>query len=146
MVRERFAPSPTGYLHLGHAYSAAVIWKSICSTAGQFLLRIEDIDTERCRTEFERAIYEDLAWLGISWTAPAMRQSERLPAYAAAMEKLIDLGICYPCRCSRKDIRQSFERSAGKSPRSIAEPKRYLSRNLPRTPHSGKNGRGCDSH
>ena len=108
MVRERFAPSPTGYLHLGHAYSAALAWRSARFRDGQFLLRIEDIDVERCRAEFEQAIYEDLAWLGISWACPVMRQSERSSAYAAALEKLIDLGICYPCGCSRKDILQSL--------------------------------------
>ncbi|MDE0305541.1 MAG: tRNA glutamyl-Q(34) synthetase GluQRS [Albidovulum sp.] len=120
MIRERFAPSPTGYLHLGHAYSAAIAWRSARSGAGQFLLRIENIDVERCRAEFERAIYEDLAWLGFSWASPVMRQSERSSAYAAALEKLIDLGICYPCGCSRKDIRQSLsapqENRPGKSP------------------------------
>ena len=120
MVRERFAPSPTGYLHLGHAYSAAVVWKSACSGEGQFLLRIEDIDSERCRTEYEQAIYEDLAWLGMSWQTPVMRQSERMPAYAAALQSLIDLGICYPCRCSRKDISRSL--GAPQESRTIASP------------------------
>ncbi len=108
MIRERFAPSPTGFLHLGHAYSAAVAWTSASARGGRFLLRIEDIDSERCRTEFEQAIYEDLRWLGIKWRPPVVRQSERLPAYALALQQLIDLGICYPCRCSRKDIRQSL--------------------------------------
>ncbi len=98
MIVTRFAPSPTGYLHLGHAYAALF--------AGQrgerFLLRIEDIDTGRARPEFEAAIYEDLAWLGLAWETPVLRQSERRAAYEAALAQLED--VTYRCTCTRKDI------------------------------------------
>lgn len=104
--RTRFAPSPTGFLHLGHAYAALVA--ATRASPGAFLLRIEDIDTARCRQEFEAAIYEDLAWLGLDWQRPVMRQSDRRAAYEAALTRLISLGICYPCRCSRGDIRAAL--------------------------------------
>ena len=101
--RTRFAPSPTGLLHLGHAYAALVAASR--ASPGEFLLRIEDIDAARCRPEFEMAIHEDLAWLGLDWQRPVLRQSERRAAYGAALNQLISLGVCYPCRCSRGDIR-----------------------------------------
>lgn len=100
----RFAPSPTGLLHLGHAFSALTAWDMAQATGGQFLLRIEDIDGPRCRPEFEQALYDDLAWLGITWEAPVMRQSERLEAYAAALDALWARGLLYPCTCTRRDI------------------------------------------
>lgn len=100
----RFAPSPTGLLHLGHAFSALTAWDRALAAGGRFLLRIEDIDGPRCRPEFERAIYEDLAWLGIAWEEPVMRQSDRLPAYAAALDGLWARGLLYPCTCTRRDI------------------------------------------
>ncbi|TMJ80301.1 MAG: tRNA glutamyl-Q(34) synthetase GluQRS, partial [Alphaproteobacteria bacterium] len=84
----RFAPSPNGYLHLGHAYSALLNFDSARQGGGRFLLRIEDIDTARCRAEFEAAIFEDLAWLGIAWETPVRRQSEHLGEYREAVEKL----------------------------------------------------------
>lgn len=100
----RFAPSPTGYLHLGHALSA-LIDHDVCRAAGgRFLLRIEDIDRTRCRPEFETAIYEDLAWLGITWETPVRRQSEHLIDYRAALEKLSALGLVYPAFESRAEI------------------------------------------
>lgn len=99
----RFAPSPTGYLHLGHAYAALV-----AAARGRFLLRIEDIDRSRCRAEYEQAIYEDLHWLGLSWPKPVMRQSQRLPAYRTALDRLATLGVVYPCRCRRADIRAAL--------------------------------------
>jgi glutamyl-Q tRNA(Asp) synthetase len=104
MIVTRFAPSPTGYLHLGHAHSALMGWHRARAEAGRFLLRIEDIDLGRCRPEFEAAILEDLAWLGLDWDGPIRRQSEHLADYEAALEKLRDLGLIYPCFCSRKDI------------------------------------------
>lgn len=100
--RTRFAPSPTGPLHLGHAYAALTAAR--LADPGQFLLRIEDIDRSRCRAEWEAAIYDDLHWLGLDWPLPVMRQSDRLPAYAAALENLAALGLLYPCRCGRADI------------------------------------------
>ena len=108
MIRERFAPSPTGLLHLGHAYSALMAWDAARANNGKFLLRIEDIDLPRCKPEFEQAIYQDLEWLGLSWPTPVMRQSMRLAAYDSALQKLIDLGLCYPCKCTRKDIAQAM--------------------------------------
>ena len=100
----RFAPSPTGLLHLGHAFSALTAWDLAKSLQGRALLRIEDLDTTRARPEFEAAIYEDLAWLGLSWPEPVLRQSDRLPVYAAALDRLRDAGLAYPCTCTRRDI------------------------------------------
>ncbi|MEM7438038.1 MAG: glutamate--tRNA ligase family protein, partial [Pseudomonadota bacterium] len=102
MIRERFAPSPTGYLHLGHAFSALTAFEA--AAGGQFLLRIEDIDGPRSKPEFEAAIYEDLAWLGLHWETPVMRQSDRMTEYQHALTRLVELGLCYPCSCTRKDI------------------------------------------
>src|SRR5260370_17312892 len=92
----RFAPSPNGYLHLGHAYSALLNFDFARQAGGRFLLRIEDIDTARCRPEFETAVYEDLAWLGIAWETPVRRQSEHLSDYHYAVEKLSAQGVVYP--------------------------------------------------
>jgi glutamyl-Q tRNA(Asp) synthetase len=100
----RFAPSPNGYLHLGHAYSALLNFERARETEGRFLLRIEDIDAARCRPEYEAAIYEDLAWLGITWEHPVRRQSEHLAAYRAALERLMSLGLVYPAFESRGEI------------------------------------------
>lgn len=105
MIVTRFAPSPTGPLHLGHAFAALVAAK-----AGQrFLLRIEDIDQSRARAEHEAAIFEDLAWLGLNWPHPVMRQSTRLPAYRAALVRLWGMGLLYPCTCNRRDIASAIE-------------------------------------
>jgi len=100
----RFAPSPNGYLHLGHAYSALLNFDSARRTGGRFLLRIEDIDSTRCRPEFEAAIHEDLAWLGIGWETPVRRQSEHLSVYRDAVEKLAAQGLVYPGFESRAAI------------------------------------------
>jgi glutamyl-Q tRNA(Asp) synthetase len=100
----RFAPSPNGFLHLGHAYSALLNFDRARETGGRLLLRIEDIDTTRCRPEFEAAIYEDLSWLGIDWEMPVRRQSEHLPDYRAALDKLSALGLVYPAFESRAEI------------------------------------------
>ncbi|GAB6052953.1 tRNA glutamyl-Q(34) synthetase GluQRS [Magnetospira thiophila] len=106
-VVTRFAPSPTGYLHLGHAYSALFAQARARDSGGRFLLRLEDIDPGRCRPEYETAIYEDLVWLGLSWETPVRRQSEHLADYARALERLNDAGLLYPCFCSRSDIAAS---------------------------------------
>ena len=106
--RTRFAPSPTGLLHLGHAYSAMLTHDMAISQSGELVLRIENTDTGRCKSEFETAIYEDLNWLGLNWPKPVMRQSERLVAYDLALQKLIEAGYCYPCSCSRRDIREAI--------------------------------------
>ncbi|MHC6153255.1 tRNA glutamyl-Q(34) synthetase GluQRS [Bradyrhizobium elkanii] len=100
----RFAPSPNGYLHLGHAYSALLNHDLARQSGGRLLLRIEDIDATRCRPEFERAIYEDLAWLGIAWETPVRRQSEHFSAYGAAVDCLTAQGLVYPSFESRADI------------------------------------------
>src|ERR1700675_4321097 len=100
----RFAPSPNGYLHLGHAFSALLNFDLAIQTGGRFLLRIEDIDTTRCKPEFETAIYQDLAWLGIAWEEPVRRQSEHLSDYRAAVEKLSAQGLVYPSFESRAEI------------------------------------------
>ncbi len=100
----RFAPSPNGYLHLGHAFSALLNFDLARRTGGRFLLRIEDIDTARCRPEFEAAIHDDLAWLGLVWETPVRRQSEHLAEYRAALEKLAGQGLVYPGFESRAGI------------------------------------------
>lgn len=100
----RFAPSPTGYLHLGHAHSAIFAWRAACEGAGRFLLRIEDIDPTRCRPEYAEAIQEDLAWLGLSWDGPVRVQSRHLPEYRAVLEALSARALLYPCFCTRADI------------------------------------------
>ena len=100
----RFAPSPNGHLHLGHAYSALLNFDRARETGGRLLLRIEDIDATRCRPEFETAISEDLAWLGITWETPVRRQSEHLADYRAALDQLSTLGLVYPAFESRAEI------------------------------------------
>lgn len=105
----RFAPSPTGFLHLGHAYSAQFAYEAARAAHGQFLLRIEDIDRQRCRPEFEQAIKEDLLWLGLRWDRPVRRQSEHWGDYERALAKLRQKGVLYPCFCSRKQIQQEVE-------------------------------------
>lgn len=104
----RFAPSPTGPLHLGHAYSALTAWDRAQAKGGTFLLRIEDTDASRCRPEFEAAIYETLGWLGIRWPVPVLRQSDHLQDYQSALNRLIDMDLCYACQCSRADIRAAL--------------------------------------
>lgn len=100
----RFAPSPNGRLHLGHAFSALLNADFARRLQGRFLLRIEDIDITRCRPEFEAAIYDDLAWLGLEWEQPVRRQSEHFEDYRAAFQALKGRGLVYPCFCSRKEI------------------------------------------
>jgi len=100
----RFAPSPNGYLHLGHALSALIDFEMARAAGGRFLLRIEDIDATRCRPEYEAAIYEDLAWLGIAWEEPVRRQSGHLEDYRAAIGRLAEMGLIYPSFESRSEI------------------------------------------
>jgi len=100
----RFAPSPNGYLHLGHAYSALLNFDLARQSGGRMLLRMEDIDRARCKPEFEAAIYEDLDWLGIDWETPVRRQSEHFAAYRAAADRLDALGLLYPSFESRAEI------------------------------------------
>ncbi len=107
MIVTRFAPSPTGLLHLGHAFAAMTAAES----GDDFLLRIEDLDSGRSRDIFIEAIYRDLKWLGLSWDEPALRQSRRGPAYGAALEKLKAMGVIYPCVCTRAEIAAEIARA-----------------------------------
>jgi glutamyl-Q tRNA(Asp) synthetase len=103
-MRSRFAPSPTGPLHLGHAYSALLAHDMARSAGGAFLLRIEDIDQSRARASWETQIYDDLHWLGLRWDGDVLRQSDQMARYQAALDRLWEMGLLYPCACSRKDI------------------------------------------
>jgi glutamyl-Q tRNA(Asp) synthetase len=108
----RFAPSPTGFLHLGHAHSALAGWRRARAAGGRFLLRIEDIDPLRCRPEFTAAIEEDLAWLGLDWDGPVRVQSAHLADYRGVLEALAARGLLYPCFCTRADIAREIAASA----------------------------------
>jgi len=103
----RFAPSPNGHLHLGHAYSALFTWRAAEAMGGIALLRIEDIDTTRCKPEFAHDLMEDLRWLGLDWPEPVMVQSERIPVYSEAASRLRERGLIYPCFCSRSQMAAS---------------------------------------
>jgi glutamyl-Q tRNA(Asp) synthetase len=113
MVRTRFAPSPTGRLHLGHAYAAKVARDLALAAGGEFLLRFEDIDSTRVRPEYFSGIEEDLAWLGLTWNGEPLRQLERLPAYDAALRSLREIGVVYPCFCTRREIDEEISRMRG---------------------------------
>lgn len=104
----RFAPSPTGPLHLGHAYSAMLAHDMARAAAGKFLLRMEDTDLERCKPAFAAQIEDDLAWLGITWDGPVHRQSDHIDSYTARLDPLVARGLLYPCSCSRSDIRAAL--------------------------------------
>ena len=106
-ITTRFAPSPTGLLHLGHAYAALFAWRRAREAGGRFLLRIEDLDPERCRPEFAAAIEEDLAWLGLDWDGPVRVQSAHMGEYAAALAELDAMGLLFPCFCTRADIQRA---------------------------------------
>jgi glutamyl-Q tRNA(Asp) synthetase len=107
----RFAPSPTGYLHRGHAYSALTAFEAARRADGRFILRIEDIDRTRCRPEYDAAIFEDLAWLGLSWGQPVRRQSEHMADYQQALDALAARGLLYRCFRTRKDIAEEIGRA-----------------------------------
>lgn len=111
----RFAPSPTGFLHLGHAYSALFSESCARGSGGRFLLRLEDIDPGRCRPEFDAGVLEDLAWLGLRWEEPVRRQSEHLDDYRAAVRVLDEAGLLYPCFCTRAEIQREIA-AAGHAP------------------------------
>lgn len=130
MLTSRFAPSPTGQLHLGHAYSAALGHQAARASAGRFLLRIEDLDQTRSRPEFVAGIEEDLRWLGLQWNGEPVLQSRRGAAYAAALDRLKDEGLAYPCFCTRSDIAQSLTAPHGDA--AISYP--GTCRNLPDDP------------
>ncbi|MDE2579665.1 MAG: tRNA glutamyl-Q(34) synthetase GluQRS [Hyphomicrobiales bacterium] len=112
----RFAPSPNGYLHLGHAFSALSNEAAAQKSGGRLLLRIEDIDSTRCRPHFEQAIYEDLAWLGLAWEQPVRRQSAHRADYADGLDRLKRAGLVYPCFCTRSDIARAAGENAPRDP------------------------------
>lgn len=117
MFATRFAPSPTGRLHRGHAFSALTAWRAAKEAGGRFILRIEDIDPTRCRPDFEAGIYEDLTWLGLDWETPVRRQSDHLADYAAVVEALNRRGLLYRCFRTRKEILDAI----GDAPHGPAE-------------------------
>lgn len=112
MIVTRFAPSPTGFLHLGHAFSAFNAWHRAREAGGRFLLRLEDIDPGRCRPEYADAIQDDLSWLGLDWDGPVRVQSEHLAEYQAVLDALVERGLVYPCFCTRTDVAREVAASA----------------------------------
>jgi glutamyl-Q tRNA(Asp) synthetase len=121
-VVTRFAPSPTGYLHLGHVRSALEGSRAAREAGGRFLLRIEDIDHTRCRPEYTAAIVEDLGWLGIDWDGPIRRQSEHFDDYREALSRLETVGLLYPCFCTRREIQAEIGRAGGAPQDDIGMP------------------------
>ena len=109
----RFAPSPTGYLHLGHIRSALEGWRAARDSGGRFLLRLEDIDQTRCRDEYATAILEDLLWLGLSWDGAVRKQSEHFDDYRRALDRLEAMAVLYPCFCTRREIRDEIAQAGG---------------------------------
>ena len=130
----RFAPSPTGHLHRGHAFSALTAFDAAREAGGRFLLRIEDIDATRCRPEYDAAIFEDLAWLGLTWEQPVRRQSDHLADYHAAIETLRERGLIYRCFKTRKEI------DIGRAPHEPAVP--YFGAPLPPDEETERLARG----
>lgn len=114
-VVTRFAPSPTGWLHLGHAYAALFAAAQAHQPQGRFLIRLEDIDATRARPDYETALFEDLAWLGLTWEQPVRRQSDHLADYRAALARLQALDLLYPCFCTRREIQDEIAQ-AGQAP------------------------------
>jgi glutamyl-Q tRNA(Asp) synthetase len=111
MIVTRFAPSPTGLLHIGHAMSALFAYERAMEAGGTFLLRIEDIDPVRCKEEYVQAIFDDLHWLGLSWPEPVRRQSEHMDDYREALDRLKEKGLVYPCFCTRREVEAEAARS-----------------------------------
>ena len=134
MTREtvvtRFAPSPTGYLHLGHVRSALEGWLAARDAGGRFLLRIEDIDHTRCRPEYEAAIIEDLCWLGLDWDGTIRKQSQHFDDYRAALSKLDARGLLYPCFCTRREIQAEIARAGGAPQGELGAPYPGICRKL----------------
>ena len=126
----RFAPSPTGFLHLGHGFSALIAQRAAKAADGQFILRIEDIDQTRCKPEFEAAIFEDLRWLGIEWETPLRRQSDHFGDYERALEKLREKEVVYRCFKTRKEILDDIARAPHLSPNGPEGPQ-YIGAPLP---------------
>ena len=128
--RTRFAPSPTYYLHLGHAASAFYVWQAAEQAGGEVLLRIEDIDTTRCRPEYTQAIYNDLRWLGLDWPEPVRVQSEHFQDYAQTVDTLRDRGLAYRCFRTRTDLAQ-LDDPMRPGPHAAAEETAYLAEERP---------------
>ncbi len=143
IVVTRFAPSPTGLLHLGHARAALFASEAASRAGGRFLVRIEDIDRGRCRPEFEAAILEDLTWLGLAWEQPVRRQSEHLDDHRAALDRLARMGLLYPCTCTRAEIRAEIERAHGAPQGDGAA---YPGTCRPAVPPAGLPGAGARDH
>ncbi len=143
-VVTRFAPSPTGELHLGHVRSALEGWRAARQSRGRFLLRLEDIDRTRCRDDYAAAIVEDLLWLGLDWDGPVRRQSEHLDDYRGALDRLAAFGVVYPCFCTRREIAAEIA-GAGGAPQGEAGP-RYpgTCRRLSRVERTARQRRGHD--
>ena len=115
----RFAPSPTGYLHLGHAASAYAVWRAAEAAGGHVVVRIEDIDRGRCKPEYEAAIYEDLSWLGFTWPQPVRRQSDHLEDYRKTLEALRVRGLLYRCFKTRKEVAAEIDRAPHDAPKAF---------------------------
>ena len=143
-VVTRFAPSPTGYLHLGHVFSAFAGWHAARTAGGRFLLRIEDIDRGRCRDEYAAAIIDDLGWLGLDWDGPVRRQSEHFDDYRAALDRLDRLGVLYPCFCTRREIRAEIARAGGAPQGEAARPYPGTCRRLDAAERVKRLGSGVD--
>lgn len=111
-VITRFAPSPTGWLHLGHAYAALFAEQKARQNSGRFLLRLEDIDGTRARPEYETALFDDLRWLGLTWEQPVLRQSDHAQDYRRALDELAALDLLYPCFCTRREIQEEIAQAA----------------------------------
>jgi glutamyl-Q tRNA(Asp) synthetase len=124
----RFAPSPNGELHLGHALSALIGFEQARAAGGRFLLRIEDIDKGRTRPQYVAGIYEDLAWLGLTWEEPVVLQSQRFPAYRAAARRLEEMGLLYPCFATRAEIELAGENAARDPDGALLYPGLYKAR------------------
>ena len=143
-VVARFAPSPTGYLHLGHVRSALQGWQAARAAGGRFLLRLEDIDRARCPQEFAAAILEDLAWLGLDWDGPVRRQSEHFADYAAALSQLDAAGLLYPCFCTRRAIQAEIARAGGAPQGEIPAPYPGTCRSLDGAERARRRDHGMD--
>jgi glutamyl-Q tRNA(Asp) synthetase len=140
----RFAPSPTGYLHLGHVRSALEGWRAARHDDGRFLLRLEDIDQIRCRDEYAAAIVEDLGWLGLTWDGPVRKQSEHFDDYWLALDRLEALAVVYPCFCTRREIRDEIARAGGAPHAQSAPPYPGTCRDLDPRQRAEKQHSGLD--
>src|SRR5436853_2994793 len=143
-VVTRFAPSPTGYLHLGHVRSALEGWRAAREAGGRFVLRIEDIDHTRCRPEFEDAIIEDLTWLGLDWDGPIRRQSEHFDDYREALSRLEATGLLYPCFCTRREIQAEIARAGGAPQDELGPPYPGICRRLNPAERDSRRAAGAD--